>query len=305
MDWRFLRFDWNRVRSFLVTAEEGSYSAAGRALGLAQPTVGRQVAALENELGVALFERVGHRLELTESGLELLEHARAMGEGAARFSLTARGRAGAVDGVVSITSSRLVAAHLLPPVVSRLRREHPGIEIELVADDELRDLRRREADIAVRNVQPTDPELFARKLRDTFARPYATPAYLASIGDPTSVDELGNAEFFGFARVERMLEVLESLGVPLQRANFPVVVDNHLVQWEMAKQGLGICIVMEEVGDREPTVRRAVPDFPPLPIPIWLTSHRELRTSRRMRLVFDILADELATPLGGEPGSAS
>ena len=87
-----MAFDWNRARAFLATAEEGSLSAAARALGLTQPTLGRQVAALEEELGIVLFERVGRSLALTQSGIELLDHVRAMGEAANRISLTASGR---------------------------------------------------------------------------------------------------------------------------------------------------------------------------------------------------------------------
>lgn len=101
MDWRAVRFDWNRARAFLVTAEEGSFSAAARALGMAQPTLGRQVAGLEEELGVTLFERVGSTLELTSAGLDLLEQVRAMGEAAMRASLVATGRAEAIEGTVS------------------------------------------------------------------------------------------------------------------------------------------------------------------------------------------------------------
>ena len=90
MDWSAINFDWNRARAFLVTAEEGSFSAAARALSSTQPTVGRQVAALEQELAVTLFERIGTRLELTVSGLELqLEHVRAMGAAANQTSLAA------------------------------------------------------------------------------------------------------------------------------------------------------------------------------------------------------------------------
>ncbi|KKK60994.1 hypothetical protein LCGC14_3018790, partial [marine sediment metagenome] len=105
MDWRSVTFDWNRARAFLVTAEEGSLSAAARALTLAQPTLGRQVEALEAELGVALFERSGRGLRLTPSGHELLEHARIMGEGARALHLAAWGQTEALEGEVAISAS--------------------------------------------------------------------------------------------------------------------------------------------------------------------------------------------------------
>ncbi|MGB1277130.1 MAG: LysR family transcriptional regulator, partial [Nannocystaceae bacterium] len=174
MNWRSIGFDWNRARAFLVTAEEGSFSAAARALGTTQPTVGRQVAGLEEELGLTLFERVGKGLELTASGLELIEHVRAMGAAAMRVSLTATGQAGALEGTVCITASELIATFLLPPILAGLRWKHPGIELEVVASNDVRDLLRREADIAVRNVAPTHPELVARSLGTRYARPYAT-----------------------------------------------------------------------------------------------------------------------------------
>ncbi|MGH7436501.1 MAG: hypothetical protein ACRENE_12580, partial [Polyangiaceae bacterium] len=75
---------------------------------------------------------------------------------------------------------------------------------------------------------------------------------------------------------------------------FPIVTSNHLVQWELAKQGVGICIVMDEVGDAEPRVRRVLPKLAPIPVPIWVTTHREILTSRRIRVVFDLLADALS-----------
>lgn len=294
MDWRAIRFDWNRARAFLVTAEEGSFSAAARALGMAQPTIGRQVAALEEELGVALFERIGNSLELTAAGLGLMDHVRAMGDAATQISLVAAGKSLSIEGTVCITASELIAARILPPIVGRIRREHPGIEIEIVASNAARDLRRREADIAIRNFQPKQPELFARKIADRCARLYATPEYLERIGSPTEPADLARAELFGFDRSTMMVDGLRKLGLEVTAKNFPIVTENHLVQWELCKQGVGICIVMEQVGDAEPLVRRVLPDLPPLPVPVWLTSHRELRTSRRIRVVFDLLAEELA-----------
>ena len=292
MDWRSVGFDWNRARAFLVTAEEGSFSAAARALGMAQPTLGRQVAALEEELGVMLFERVGTNLELTQAGLDLVEHVRAMGEAATRVSLTATGQSSSVEGNVCITASEVISAYLLTPIVSKLRVEQPGIEIELVVSNKARDLLRREADIAVRNFPVTQPDLVAKKLKDSNAYMYASAAYLERIGGIETQEDLAKAELFAFDRTELMIDHMGARGIKVERRQFPIVTDNHLVQWELCKQGAGICFMMEEIGDREPLVRRVLPEKA-LSIPVWLVCHRELRTSRRIRLVFDRLAEEL------------
>ena len=134
MEWKTVRFDWNQVRAFLVTAEEGSLSAAARALNLTQPTLSRQVAALEQDLGVTLFERAGRSLLLTETGLTLLEHVRAMGEAAARVSLSASGQSEAIAGKVSITATDMVSAYVLPEILSVLSDRAPGITVEVCAD---------------------------------------------------------------------------------------------------------------------------------------------------------------------------
>ncbi len=304
MDWRQVAFDWNHARAFFVVAEERSFSAAARALRLSQPTVGRQVAALEEELSIALFSRVGNALHLTEAGADLVEHVRAMSDAATRVSLVATGQSLALEGSVCITASELISAYLLPPIVGRLRAEHPSIEIESVASNAARDLRRREADIAIRNFKPAQPDLVARKIDDRVARPYATPGYLARLGHPRSLAELGDAEFFAFDRSDRMIDFMQAFGLTLGTRNFPLVTDNHLVQWALCKQGVGICFVMDEVGDAEPAVRRVLPDFPPIPVPIWLTAHRELATSRRIRVVFDLLAEGLARPPAKAPAKA-
>ncbi|GMG83705.1 LysR family transcriptional regulator [Paralimibaculum aggregatum] len=295
MDWRSVRFDWNRARAFLVTAEEGSLSAAARALGMAQPTLGRQVAALETELGVALFERVGRGLVLTPSGLELMEHVRAMGEAASRVSLAASGQSQSVEGTVSITASEVASAHVLPPIVAALRRAEPGIAVEIVATNAVRDLRRREADIALRSPRPTDPELIARQVSAGAATLYATPACLARFGPLERPEDMARAEFIGFEENAPLLEGLNRRGLGLTARNFPVRTANHLVQWELVKRGVGIGVMLTDVGDGEPAVRRAAPWLAPFGFPVWLVAHRELSTSRRVRVVFDFLADALST----------
>lgn len=294
MDWRSVNFDWNRARAFLVTAEEGSLSAAARALNMAQPTVGRQVTALEQELGVVLFERVGRGLALTPSGLELLDHVRSMGDAASRVSLSAGGQSHSIAGSISITASEIYSAYLLPPVIAKLRRLTPSIEIKIVASNASVDLLKREADIAIRNFMPTQPELISRKLRDDLAQFYATPAYLHGIGTPKTLADLSDAEFIGFDTADVMIKGLNEMGLNVSAANFPVITANHLVHWELVKHGVGIGIVPISVGSIEPRVRQIFPDMTPMRFPMWLTTHRELNTSRRVRLVFDLLAQELA-----------
>jgi len=294
MDWRSVDFDWNRARAFLVTAEEGSLSAAARALGMTQPTLGRQVTALEAELGVALFERGGRGLELTPSGLELLEHVRAMGDAAGRFSLTASGKSTSIEGSICITATEVGAAFVLPPILRKLRQLEPGIEIELIASNSTSDLKRREADIAVRAFQPTQPDLIARKVKGVNFHLYAASDYLRRIGNPRSPEEFGDAEFIGFDRSNMLVDALGERGFPLSLRNFPTITENHLVLWELVKHGLGIGFMSEDVGEVEPLVERVLSSLDPFPVEIWLVAHRELKTSRRVRTVFDFLVSELS-----------
>ena len=293
MDWQSVTFDWNQVRAFLVTAEEGSFSAASRALGLTQPTLGRQVAALEDRLGVTLFERLGRSLSLTQSGLELLEHVRAMGDAAGRIALTASGQSQRIEGHVCITATDVLSMHLLPPALRRLRDMAPAIEVEVVASNEVRDLRRREADIAIRHARPEQPDLIAKLLRELSIRLYASTDYLDRLGRPGSLGDLAEADFIGFDRSDRLLTRLNQMGLPLEKDNFRLTSENGAVAWEMVKHGLGIGVMAEDVADQTPGVECVLPDLDPIPVPVWLVTHRELHTSRRIRLVFDVLAETL------------
>ena len=289
-----IEFDWNQTRGFLATAETGSLSAAARKLGLTQPTLSRQVAALEEELGVTLFERVGKRLEMTETGLELLEHAKKMGAAADSIALSATGRSETVDGLVSISASDGIAVHILPPILKRVRAEAPQIQIEIIASNELSDLRRREADIAIRHVRPEEPELIAKLVREAKASFYASRDWVALNGMPRSAKDVTDMDFIGFDRDDRYKVHLEALGLPVAAVNFPLISENSMVAWEMAKRGLGISVMMDDIATNDPDIVPVLGELSPIVFPIWLVTHRELHTSRRFRIVFDILAEELA-----------
>ncbi|MCG8669885.1 MAG: LysR family transcriptional regulator, partial [Pseudomonadales bacterium] len=224
MDWRSVKFDWNRARAFLVTVEEGSLSGAARALGMSQPTLGRQVSALEEELGVALFERGNNGLELTPSGVELIEHVRMMGEAASNFSLAASGQSDTIEGSICISATEVMGTFILPPILAKLRRLQPGIHIEVIATNEASDLKRREADIAIRAFRPTQPDLIAKKLGNLIASLYATPSYLKSLNRPLHPRDFSQANFIGFAtNNNEYVAALSEQGFKLDASNFPLI----------------------------------------------------------------------------------
>ncbi len=293
MNWQSVSFDWNQARAFLATVEEGSLSAAARALGLTQPTLGRQVAALEEGLDIVLFERVGRSLVLTRSGIELLDHVRAMYDAANRMSLTASGQSQTIEGRVRITASDVMSAYILPPVLKTLRKVAPLLEIDVVAANDIRDLQLREADIAIRHIRPEQPDLIARLVSEATAHFYASTSYLDRYGRPRSLGEMSDHDLIGFGDNDRMITILNPLGFSLSRKNFRLGSESGVVAWEMAKNGLGIIIMSDEVAEGTPDLERVLPDMEPVVFPVWLTAHRELHTSRRIRLVFDLLADFL------------
>lgn len=295
MDWKSITFDWNRARAFLVTAEEGSLAAAARSMGMTQPTLGRQVAALESEIGFDLFTRRGRGLELTPNGIKLLEHVRLMGDAANQFSLSASGKSDVIEGDVSITASELLSTFMLPPMIKALRELEPGIEIEIYSTNEQRDLNRREADIAIRSVRPTQPELIAKRLCSVRGHLYAAKSYLQQLGNPPSIAELNKANFMDTEKPGRLMTLLNSQGFSLTRQNFPVISNSHIVQWELVKQGMAITATVEEIGDNEPLVERVViSNLPLITIELWLVTHKELRTNPRIRRVFDFMVSEFA-----------
>lgn len=286
--------DWNHIRAFLATAETGSLSAAARQLRLTQPTLSRQVAALEEDLGVMLFERVGRALALTEAGQELLSHSRKMGKAADSLSLAATGQAQSIDGTVRITASDVLSAYLLPPVLRQLRQRAPRLTIDVVAANDIRDLMRREADIAIRHVRPDQPELIARLVQEASAHFYAASSYLERRGRPASPEDLAGHDFVSSGEAARMIAFLEPLGIHLTPENFPIGSNSGLTAWELVKQGFGISPMADDVAVPTPGIERVLPEMEPILFPIWLTTHRELHTSRRIRLVFDLLAEFFA-----------
>lgn len=283
--------DWSLIRSFLAVAEAGSLSAAARATGISQPTLGRHVQAAEAALDVALFARVVQGLVLTDAGQALLPAARAMRQAAAELALTAKAQGAGLEGTVRLTASRVVAHFILPPILARLRTEEPGIEIELVASDASENLLFGEADIALRMYRPTQPDLVVRHLGDLPLGLYAAKAYLDRKGRPATLEALLAHDFIGQDRMDQVIRVMASMGITVDRHFFPVRCDDPLTYLELVRAGAGLGGILRRIGDADPLLERIdiVPDLPSLPV--WLTAAPRLRQSPRLRLVWDALAD--------------
>lgn len=284
-------FDWNHARAFLATAQSGSLSAAARRLGLTQPTLSRQVSALETELGLTLFERVGRGLEITQAGRDMLAHFATMGQAAEDAMLAATGQSQSVEGRVSLSVSDIIAARFMPQALVRLRELAPGIEIELLAVNHISDLQRREADIALRHVRPAEPELIARNLGEASGMLYGAESYLDSLAPLRTLPDLSAARFVSTGDPEEFVSYLNARGYTLQRANVACATRSGIAAWEMVKQGLGLGVMMSDVGDRTLGVRPVLPELTTVHYPNWLTTHRELHTSKRIRIVFDFLGE--------------
>lgn len=294
MNWNAISFDWNQARSFLAVAEEGSLSAAAAALKLTQPTITRQLAALEAELKVTLLERTGRSVSLTSAGLDLLDHVRAMAEGANKMSLAASGKSQDIAGKVCVTATEMTAAYLLPDVLDRLYEAAPALQLEFLADNSVKDLLLREADIAIRHVRPEQPNLVAKLACEDRMRFYAVPKYIDRYGNPELTGDMSGHQFVSFGDFERIVSYLNLVGLDLSEKNFRYASNSQLVEWEIAGKGHAIAIMNERIAAKFPAFRPVLTDIAPFTLPFWLVAHRDLQTSRRIRLVFDILAEALS-----------
>lgn len=287
-------FDWSLVRSFLAALDQGSLSGAARVLRSSQPTVGRHIAELESQLGVVLFERTGRGLVPTATALQLCDAARGMEAGALQLARALAGAQAQTRGTVRITASVPVAVYLLPPLLARMRQALPDIQIELVSSNQVSNLLRREADIAVRMVRPDQSSLIARKIGHVGLDAYAHRKYLARRGALRQPTDLLQHELIGSDADTAILQGFQAMGYAITRDAFALRSDDFIVQWQAVRAGLGVGFCADYMARDEPDVMRVLPGLLKVPpLPMWLAVHREIRTNRRIRAVYDFLAEAL------------
>ena len=215
------------------------------------------------------------------------------------MSLLAAGQAETLSGVVRVTASVIVSHYLLPSIFAKIRQLEPEIELELNPSDATENLLFREADIAVRMYRPEQLDVITRKVGTQKFALYATGEYLDRRGRPQNFADIDGHDMVGFDRSDLMIKGMKELGIEVDRSFFKVRCDNQTVYWEMVAAGCGIGIAPLNIGGVTEGVEMILPGTPLPDLPIWLTAPVALRTSPRIRRVYDLLAEGLTKVAGG------
>ncbi|HEY3806809.1 MAG TPA: LysR substrate-binding domain-containing protein [Kofleriaceae bacterium] len=290
---------WDLYRTFLAVVDEGSLSAAARALALSQPTIGRHVEALEAALGLALFVRSQRGLAPTEAALALRPYAETIASTVAAMRREASSQGDAVRGIVRISASEIVGAEVLPPIVAALRARYPELELELALTNEVSNLLRREADVAVRMTEPTQEALVVRKLGAVELGLFARRAYLDRHGVPRTGRELAQHTVIGVDRESAWVRAMRARIPGSANIRFALRATSDVAQLELIRAGAGIGIVQVPLAKRDELVR-VMPSALHLRLGVWLAMHENLRATPRCRAVFDALSDGLKRYLAAE-----
>jgi DNA-binding transcriptional LysR family regulator len=293
-------FDWALVQSFLAVLDAGSLSGAAKKLGAQQPTLSRQIASLEAQLGAPLFERTGRGVAPTALALAIADDAHAMQRGAEQLQQRLAHQRIRTSGTVRITTSQVAASYLMPPVLAALQAAEPGIAVELVASNQLTNLLRREADIAVRMVRPAQASLVAKKIADIPLTACAHQSYLARAGALRRPDELLRHRLVGYDRDDALLRGFAAMGFPIGREQFVLRTDDQLAYGHCVAAGAGIGFLAAYSLRWLPGVVPVLPMLKIPPLPCWLAVHREIRGSALVRHAFDFLAEAIPRELAAQ-----
>jgi DNA-binding transcriptional LysR family regulator len=288
---------WEWYRSFLGVLTEGSLSGAARALDVTQPTIGRHIAALEQALDLVLFTRSPSGLLPTDAAQALRSHAQAMEHTAAALLRAAASEGEGVRGVVRVTASEAIGVEVLPPVLARLRAEHPLLKVELVLSNRVQDLLQREADIAVRMTPPSQDQLIARAVGTIEIGLHASLDYVGRCGLPQQLDALGGHTLIGYDVETPFIRSVARRMPALSRDQFSLRADSDLAQMAMVRSGAGIGFYQVPLARRD-GLQRVLAEQVSFKLDTWITMHEDLRNSRRCRVTFDALVAGLQTHTG-------
>jgi DNA-binding transcriptional LysR family regulator len=282
---------WDHYRSALAVLREGSLSRAARALGVTQPTIGRHLDALEEGLAVSLFRRSPSGLSPTEHMLALAPHAEAMASAADALVRASSAKPGEERGSVRVTASEIVGAAIVVPLLAPFRDKHPHVAIEMLLSSRSEDLLRGDSDIAVRLFRPSQKALVVRPAGVLEIGLHAHPRYLEGRRAPRTRADLAVHAMVGFDSAELLRRAARE-GLPLERDALRFRSDSYLAQYAAIRAGLGIGLSPVALARRDGLVR--VLAKVGTRVPVFMVMHENLKSVRRVRLLYDFLARSLA-----------
>jgi DNA-binding transcriptional LysR family regulator len=289
--------DWNEPQLVLAVHRASSLTGAAKALDIDHSTAFRRLNALEVRLGVRLFERLpGGAYQATSAGERMAAAAERMEDEALAIGRDIAGRDHRLSGRLRVTSSETLAYRKLTSHLATFRRTHPGIVVELVVDNRVLNLSRREADIALRPMRPKEGDLWGRKLADVAWTIYGAIAYLEESGGAlSSADDLGRHALIGWEETAVGIMAADWLNRTAPDGAFVYRTNSLVNQFTAAKAGIGLALLPCYLGDEDSDLARALPGpVPDLVGELWIVTHADLKRTARVRAFFDLVGEGLA-----------
>ncbi len=289
--------DWNLLRSFVAVVETGSLSQAAAQLNITQPSISRHMRELERLFGETLFDRRPSGMVAQGRALALYDTVRGMQDLARKAEGLMGDAPERIAGLVRITTSVPFAVHVLPPWLSNLMHDEPDLEIELRATQEIENLLRRDADIAVRFARPAQDGVIAKRVGAVEVGLYVSTEYRARCGVPTTLQEATSHLLIGGGDIPTRMG---PSGARLPRdINFRLRTDSELARLAAVEAGMGIGPVLVNIAQARPNLHRVLAEQVSIPLEIWLCGHDDLRRSARIRRVYDYLCERLIAQFAG------
>jgi DNA-binding transcriptional LysR family regulator len=285
---------WDDLRYVLAISRGRGLARAGRALGVNHSTIYRRLQALERSLGVQLFARLPSGYQPTEAGERLIAAAERMEAEALAVDREIAGRDAQLVGLVRVTSSETLAYRVLTGLIAGFRRAHPRVEVELIIDNQLLDLSRREADVALRARRPTEPAAFGRKVADIAWAVYGAKSHLKGKPAPRNKSQLAKYAVIGFGTRATPLLAAQWLQAAVPDTAIVYRTNSLLNQLIAAKGGIGLAVLPCYLADFERDLARLLGPIDDLATELWLITHEDLRATARIRAFMEHVGEALA-----------
>ena len=279
--------NWDDARVFLAVCRESTLRGAARVLGVDQATVGRRVTALEKSLSATLFLRTSEGYALTALGEAALHAVEKMELSALELERQIQGLDDRLTGIVRVSTTDSLAIDFLIPAIARLHRKHPDVRVQLDASTQMISLAKREADIAVRNARPDNPDLIARRIARWPVGLFASQEYLDAHGVPAPGSAFEGHDLVVYQPYLAGNKELTLVSEPLTRGRIVSSLGSGLLVRRSIAAGIGIGEIPVYMGERDGLVRLWPERTRPVPYDVWLVTHADLRHTARVRVVID------------------